>query len=154
MKKQFIWIVLFVALVLLFAFLFLWPIQGSLYLNMNEDDGLNSSVYDLSTNRSKKVVIDDYNEVIDYYPLTGGYAAIGVNYVRLRMQRLMVLRVSTLWSFMRESVTFLIHWLHQPELCVFMKTRCISRFMARTMLPHVTTSATCLILVLKIAGLH
>lgn len=81
MKKKFIWIVLFVALVLLFAFLFLWPIQGSLYLNMNEDDGLNSSVYDLSTNRSKKVVIDDYNEVIDYYPLTGGYAAIGVNYV-------------------------------------------------------------------------
>ena len=72
---------MFVALVLLFAFLFLWPIQGSLYLNMNEDDGLNSSVYDLSTNRSKKVVIDDYNEVIDYYPLTGGYAAIGVNYV-------------------------------------------------------------------------
>lgn len=48
---------------------------------MNEDDGLNSCVYDLSTNRSKKVVIDDYNEVIDYYPLTGGYAAIGVNYV-------------------------------------------------------------------------
>ena len=81
MKKKFIWIVLLVALVLLFAFLFLWPIQGSLYLNMNEDDGLNSSVYDLSTNRSKKVVIDDYNEVIDYYPLTGGYAAIGVNYV-------------------------------------------------------------------------
>ena len=66
---------------LLFAFLFLWPIQGSLYLNMNEDDGLNSSVYDLSTNRSKKVVIDGYNEVIDYYPLNGGYAAIGVNYV-------------------------------------------------------------------------
>ena len=81
MKKKFIWIVLFVALVLLFSFLFLWPIQGSLYLNMNEDDGLNSSVYDLSTNRSKKVVIDDYNEVIDYYPLAGGYAAIGVNYV-------------------------------------------------------------------------
>ncbi len=81
MKKKCIWIVLFVALVLLFAFLFLWPIQGCLYLNMNEDDGLNSSVYDLSTNRSKKVVIDDYSEVIDYYPLTGGYAAIGVNYV-------------------------------------------------------------------------
>ena len=57
MKKKFIWIVLFVALVLLFAFLFLWPIQGSLYLNMNEDDGLNSSVYDLSTNRRSLLMI-------------------------------------------------------------------------------------------------
>ncbi len=81
MKKKYIWTVLLVAFVLLFAFLFLWPIQGNLYLNMNEEDGLNSSVYDLSTNRSKKVVIDGYNEVIDYYPLSEGYAAIGVNYV-------------------------------------------------------------------------
>lgn len=149
MKKEFIWIVLLVALVLLFSFLFLWPIQGSLYLNMNEDDGLNSSVYDLSTNRSKKVVIDDYNEVIDYYPLTGGYAAIGVNYVPAQNAAVDGLKSKYALVIHEGKRDFSYPLASSAGLCVFMKTRCISRFMARTMLPHVTTSATCLILVLK-----
>lgn len=149
MKKKFIWIVLFVALVLLFAFLFLWPIQGSLYLNMNEDDGLNSSVYDLSTNRSKKVVIDDYNEVIDYYPLTGGYAAIGVNYVPAQNAAVDGLKSKYALVIHEGKRDFSYPLASSAGIMCVYKDAVYFTIYARTMLPHVTTSATCLILVLK-----
>ena len=81
MKKKCIWICILFPLVLLLLCLFLFPINGNLYLNMNSDNGLNSYMYNLNNNRSNKIVINGYEDVIDYYPLSDGYVAIGVNYV-------------------------------------------------------------------------